>query len=215
MKIDGSDLITVEPGLLWPLLQDANALRRILPGCEELTSTAANEYRVEVRHRIGPYDDLFAGTMHLSEKDVDSCLRVVANLESPNGLVHITGDINLEPTDESRTLLRYEGEVELGGRLTSVPPRLLETTANAYVRRMLEALERETATNQPYGMRRGMAAPVTQPSTTSHGLALPGWLVPALGALAGLALWRYFGNRPADCSGRGDVAGKTTLVDAP
>lgn len=195
MRIDGCELINGEPGVLFPLLRDANALRRVLPGAEELTEMAPDEYRLYVRQRLGPYDDLFTGTLHLSEKNTEGCLRAVANLESPNGMLRLAGDIQLEETADTNTLLRYEGELELGGRLTSVPPRLLETTVNAYLRRVFEALERETAGPQPYPLRRPPGAPNREPAGLHLSLKLPSWVVPALVAAAGLAVFRVLDNR--------------------
>lgn len=195
MKIEGKHLIGVEPGVLWPLLKDPNVLRRVFPGSEDIVATGENEYRVRIRQRLGQYDDLFTGTLHLSEKDPDVCLRGVANLECQDGMARMTADIQLEEADDASTLLRYVGEVELGGRLQAVPLRLVETTANAFVRRALEALERETASPQPYVLRRATATPVTVRSSHTPRIALPGWLAPLAIALVGLALFRYFDNR--------------------
>lgn len=195
MRIAGSELVNVEPSVLFPLLRDANALRRFLPGAEELTEMAPDEYRLYVRQRLGPYDDLFTGTLHLSEKDTEGCLRAVANLESPNGMLRLAGDIQLEETADRTTLLRYEGDLELGGRLTSVPPRLLETTANAYLRRIFESLDRETAAPQPYPLRRPPGAPNREPAGPHLSLRLPSWALPALGVVAGLVILRAVDNR--------------------
>ncbi|MEZ4515837.1 MAG: SRPBCC domain-containing protein [Chloroflexota bacterium] len=195
MKIEGSDLIPAEPGLLWPLLQDANALRRIIPGTKVLNHRADSEYRAEVQQRLGPYDDLFGGTLHLSEKDPASCLRIIANLESPHGMVRITGDIALEEAGDNSTLLHYEGDVELGGRLTAVPPRLLETTANAFIRQALDALERETAGPQPFVMRRALAGQPSEPSERSLSSVLLPWIVPAFLAAASVIVLRLLDNR--------------------
>lgn len=195
MRIEGSEHVNVEPGVLFPLLRDANALRRFLPGAEELTEMAPDEYRLYVRQRLGPYNDLFTGTLHLSEKNTEGCLRVIANLESPNGMLRLAGDLQLEETADKNTLLRYEGDLELGGRLTSVSPRLLETTVNAYLRRIFEALERETAGPQPYPLRRPPGAPSGEPSGFHLNLKLPSWAVPALAAAAGLIALRALDNR--------------------
>ncbi len=66
---------------------------------------------------------VFTGTLHLSEKEPTSCLRAVANLESPHGMVRVVGDVVLEEAGDDNTLLRYEGDVELGGRLAAVSTR--------------------------------------------------------------------------------------------
>jgi carbon monoxide dehydrogenase subunit G len=215
MKIEGSELIRVEPGVLFPLLRDANLLRRVLPGSEELSATGGEEYRVHVRQRLGPYDDLFTGTLHLSEKDTEGCLRVIANLECPNGLIRIAGDIQLEETADKSTLLRYEGEANLGGRLTSVPPRLLETTANAYLRRIFEALEREIAGPQPYPLRRPDGAPGKDTTGQHMSLALPSWVVPLLAATAGLVFLRVVDNRRINRLLQANAAQTTSRTETP
>lgn len=208
MKVEGSDLIPAEPSLIWPLLMDANALRRMLPGCEVLNGMGSNEYRLTVRQRLGPYEDLFGGTLFLSEKDTDSSLHAVANLESPNGMIRIAGDIQLDSAGEGSTLLRYEGEIEVGGRLMSVSPRLLETTANAYIRRTLEAMERETAVPQPYSLR---TPPITSTAETSRSelaIHVPSWAVAILAAATGALALRLLDNRRIDRLGEKGAAGK-------
>lgn len=208
MKIEGSEHYPVESNRLLALLKDASVLRRVLPGCTALSAISSDEYRLEVQQRVGPYDDLFTGILSLQESELGDGLGISADVESANGLIHFSGHVDLDPTGEAETFLHYNGIFEVEGQLATVTPRLLQTTANAYVRRLLEALENEIATGGA-PPRQSATAP-SAPSVTRTRAAVPAWVVVLVAGLAGVVVLRLLDNRRINRLTAGHAAESTT-----
>lgn len=145
MKISGRQLLPVDPAVLWSILHDPLALKDVLPGCESLEAIGSDEFRVALTLRIGPITDRFTGLLKLNQVNVLSDLDFQAEGESPNGLVSCRGRFLLETDAGVDTALCYEADIEVGGRLAQMSPRLLETTARSFARRCQEGLEKQVA----------------------------------------------------------------------
>jgi hypothetical protein len=52
----------------------------------------------------------------------------------------ITGDIHLAAQEEGTTLMQYEGDLQIGGRLASVGQRMLDTASKSMVNQGLETI---------------------------------------------------------------------------
>jgi len=143
MRMEGRHTFAADRAVVWGLLYDPLVLERILPGCEAFEAVAADEYRVTLFLRAGAISDRFVGTLRLERVTPFSGFDFHADGESPGGLVNSHGRVYLEEQDASHTVLCYEADLYVGGRLAAVTGRMLETSARAFARRSLEALEQQ------------------------------------------------------------------------
>lgn len=143
MKLQGRHTFAAGREVVWGVLYDPIVLESVLPGCEAFEAVAPDEYRVTLHLRVGAIDDRFTGTLWLERVTPFVGFDFQADGESPNGLVNSHGRIYLEEAAEGGTSLCYEADLEVGGRLSTVTARLVETTARAFARRCLEGLERQ------------------------------------------------------------------------
>lgn len=141
MRMEGRYTFAAGREVVWGLLYDPLVLERILPGCEAFEAVAANEYRITLFLRAGQISDRFVGTLRLDNVVPFTSFDFQADGESPNGLVNTRGRAYLEEGGSGQTVLCYEANLYVGGRLASVSGRLIETSARAFARRILEALE--------------------------------------------------------------------------
>jgi len=141
MRMEGRYTFAAGREVVWGLLYDPLVLERVLPGCESLETISANEYRITLFLRAGQISDRFVGTLRLDRVIPFTGFDFQADGESPNGLVNSRGRAYLEDGGDGRTVLCYEADLYVGGRLASVSGRLIETSARAFARRILEALE--------------------------------------------------------------------------
>lgn len=144
MKISGRQLLPVETDTLWAILHDPLALKEILPGCDSLDSVGPDEYRVTLMLRIGTVTERFTGLLRLHQVNAYSDMDFQAEGESSNGMVSCRGRLFLETQPGVDTALCYEADIDVGGRLAQISPRLLETTARAFARRCQEGLEKQS-----------------------------------------------------------------------
>lgn len=149
MKMEGRQTFAAGVELLWILLNDPLALQQVLPDCETFETVATNEYRVALNLRVGAITERIEGTLLLERVIPFTRFDFRAEGESPSGLVSCRGRVSLEDGADNgtdrHTSLSYEAEIDVGGRLTDVSGRLLETTARAFARRTLEGLEKQIA----------------------------------------------------------------------
>jgi len=99
--------------------------------------------------RVGQTVEHFTGTLWLDAVTPLTGFDFRADGEGANGLIHGHGRVYLEdaaagPTAAaSATVLCYEADFKVDGPLQNANDRLLTTTARAFARRTLEALERQ------------------------------------------------------------------------
>lgn len=141
MKIDGQYLFHGPQTAAWEIVRDPEVLATALPGTKSLDKVGENEYTGEMNVRIGPVSGLFSGRLVVSnEVPPVSCTLTVEGRGSP-GFLSGAGNINLSDQGDGTTLLNYDGEVQIGGRLASVGQRLLDTASKSLIRQGLEAID--------------------------------------------------------------------------
>lgn len=140
MKIEGEYLFNGSREDVWEIVRDPQVLATALPGTKSLDKVGENEYAGEMNVRVGPVSGLFSGRLIVSnEVEPESCTLTVDGRGSP-GFMNGTGNVFLYDQGDSTTLMKYDGEVQIGGKLASVGQRLLDTASKSIIRQGLEAL---------------------------------------------------------------------------
>lgn len=140
MKINGAHTFAAPTEVIWPMLLDPHILASVMPGCEKLDQVAENEYQGILKIKVGPVQGNFNGNIVLSDIQSPESYAIAVDGKGAPGFVKGHGRLRLEPNGDS-TILHYEGDAQVGGRLASVGQRLLDTSANAIIRQSLEGLE--------------------------------------------------------------------------
>ena len=140
MKIGGEYIFNGPREDVWEIVRDPEVLATALPGTKSLDKVGENEYAGEMNVRVGPVSGLFAGRLVVSnEVPPESCTLTVDGRGSP-GFINGTGNVVLSDKGDETTLMTYDGDVQIGGRLASVGQRLLDTASKSMIRQGLEAL---------------------------------------------------------------------------
>ncbi|MDX1996723.1 MAG: carbon monoxide dehydrogenase subunit G [Thermoanaerobaculia bacterium] len=155
MKIQGDYHFEAPRAVVWQALLDPDILARTLPGCEKLERTGDTSFAGALTVQVGPVKGQFKGTLDLSDLvELDGYRMKLAG----NGQAgFLTGDGTLALSDDGAgTLLRYDIDSQVGGKVAAVGQRLLESSAKVITKQGLEGLARElaaltanTATNAP------------------------------------------------------------------
>ena len=140
MKVEGDFLFSGPREEVWKIVRDPEVLATALPGTKSLTQVGENEFEGEMNIRVGPVAGLFAGRVVVkNEVPPESCTLSVEGKGNP-GFVNGIGNIILSDQGDGTTLMKYEGDAQVGGRLASVGQRLLDTASKSMIRQGLEAL---------------------------------------------------------------------------
>lgn len=145
MKLQGQHAYDAPRAAVWRALLDPAVLARTLPGCEELRADGPTRFRGTLNVRVGPIQGAFAGTVELADLVPEERFRIAVHGTGAPGFVDGTGEIRLAGADGS-TVVHYDLDVKVGGRVASVGQRLLDSTARAITRQALEGLGRQLET---------------------------------------------------------------------
>lgn len=142
MKLEGEYTFDGPRVQVWELVRDPDVLVTALPGAKSLEQVGENEYEGEMNLRIGPVAGVFAGKLVVSnEQPPQSCTLTVEG-KGKQGFVDGTGHVNLEELENNKTLMKYEGDVQVGGKLASVGQRLVDTASKSIIRQGLDTMNK-------------------------------------------------------------------------
>jgi carbon monoxide dehydrogenase subunit G len=142
VKLEGEYVFNGPREDVWELVRDPDVLATALPGTQSLDQVGENEYEGVMDVRIGPIAGVFSGRIVVSDEvPPETCTLTVDGKGKP-GFINGTGYINLIDQGDGTTLMKYDGEIQIGGRLASVGQRLLDTTSKSMIRQGLETLNK-------------------------------------------------------------------------
>jgi carbon monoxide dehydrogenase subunit G len=140
VKLEGEYVFDGPREEVWEIVRDPEVLASALPGTQSLEQVSENEYAGKMHVRIGPVAGVFAGKIVVSnEVPPESCTLTVDGKGAP-GFASGTGHIQLLEQEDGTTLLRYEGDMQVGGRIASVGQRLIDTASRSMISQGLESL---------------------------------------------------------------------------
>jgi carbon monoxide dehydrogenase subunit G len=129
---------------VWELLQDPAVLAKALPGTERLVLSAPDKFDGVMKVSVGPVTAArFDVSVTLTEKDPPK--RFVMEIVGKGGVGYTRGTatIELEEKSATETVMRYDSNIQVGGKIAAVGQRLLEQVGKMMSKQALEALERE------------------------------------------------------------------------
>ena len=142
MKIEGTHEINAPRERVYALLTDPEVLRRCIPGCESLEKTEEDTYAATMKAGVGMIKGTFKGNVKLEEMRPPEHYRIVVDGKGGPGFVKGTGDFDLEEKDGA-TLIRYAGEMQVGGTIAGIGQRMIQGAAKMMASRFFRALETE------------------------------------------------------------------------
>lgn len=140
MKIEGEYTFDGRREEVWEIVRDPEILATALPGTQSLEQISENEYQGEMHVRIGPVAGLFSGRVVISDEVAPESLTMTVEGKGKPGFVNGTGYITLVPQGDEKTLMKYEGDMQLGGRLASVGQRLMNSASKSLLNQGLDSL---------------------------------------------------------------------------
>jgi carbon monoxide dehydrogenase subunit G len=140
MRIEGEYLFHGPRAAVWDLIRDPQVLASALPGTQSMRQISEVEYEGRMNVRIGPVAGVFSGRVLVSdEKPPQSATLAVEGRGTP-GFVEGSGHVRLSEQGPNRTLLTYEGDLQVGGKLASVGQRLMDSVSKSIIRQGLESI---------------------------------------------------------------------------
>ena len=139
MKIEGEYIFDGPREAVWEIVRDPDVLATALPGTQSLEQISENEYQGEMQVRIGPVGGLFSGRVVISNEIPPESLTMTVEGKGKPGFVKGTGNVQLLP-QEDQTLMKYQGDMEVGGRLASVGQRMMDSVSKSLLKQGMDSL---------------------------------------------------------------------------
>jgi uncharacterized protein len=129
-KMDGEFLLPADRQSVWECLNDPDVLRQCIPGCKELEKTGETSFSAVVTIKIGPVTATFRGEVQLNDLDPPNGYRIEGQGEGgAAGFARGGAKVVLAEAGEQGTLLTYDVDAVIGGRLAQLGGRLVNGVA--------------------------------------------------------------------------------------
>lgn len=147
MKIEGTQELHAPRERVYGALIDPQVLQRCIPGCESLEKNGDDAYAVTIKAGIGAIKGTFKGNVRLEDMRAPEHYRIVVDGKGGPGFVKGSGDFDLEES-EGATLIKYTGEMQVGGAIAGIGQRMIEGAAKMMASRFFNTLETEAKDSQ-------------------------------------------------------------------
>ena len=129
MDIKGEYRIAAPREKVFAALNDQAILQACIPGCESLEKTSDTEMKAKVRMRIGPVSASFSGKVTLSDIDPPNGYRISGEGQGGAAGFAKGGAVVTLREDAGDTVLNYNVDAQVGGKIAQVGARLIDGTA--------------------------------------------------------------------------------------
>jgi carbon monoxide dehydrogenase subunit G len=129
MTMTGEVQLPAPRQVVWEKLNDPAVLKSCIPGCEELDKTSDNEFQAVAKMKVGPVSARFKGRVTLSDFDPPNSYKITGEGEGGvAGFAKGGATVNLQDKDGG-TLLVYNVEAQIGGKLAQLGQRMINGSA--------------------------------------------------------------------------------------
>jgi carbon monoxide dehydrogenase subunit G len=129
MRMSAEQRVPATQQVVWEALNDPEVLRWSIPGCESVNRIGDNELAAAVTAKIGPVKARFNGKIILADIDPPNGYRLAGEGDGgAAGFAKGAATVTLEP-DGDATLLKYEVDATVGGKLAQIGSRLVDAAA--------------------------------------------------------------------------------------
>jgi hypothetical protein len=130
MEMTGEFRIPAPRQRVWQGLNDPEILKQAIPGCQTIDKVSDTEFTAKVRAKVGPVSATFGGKVNLT--DLDPPKGYTISGEGSGGVAGFargSAKVNLDEDGGEATVLRYEVQAHVGGKLAQIGSRLIDATS--------------------------------------------------------------------------------------
>lgn len=183
MELQSTRLIPAPPEVVWAALNDPEALKECIPGCESFTRESDSTWRAVVAAKVGPVSARFTGTIELA--DVVPPTGYTLKFQGQGGAAGFANGearVGLSPAAAGQTTLAYDAKAQVGGKLAQIGSRLIDGVAAKMADDFFER----------FAARFGPATPIPSHGWRTPAPHFPRWLAIVAVATLVITAWLVF-----------------------
>jgi uncharacterized protein len=129
MTMTGEVQLPASREAVWAKLNDPEVLKTCVPGCEQLDVLPNNEFQAVATVKVGPVKARWKGKVRLSDFDPPNSYRISGEGEGGVAGFAKGGALVSLAEKDGGTLLSYNVEAQIGGKLAQLGQRLINSAA--------------------------------------------------------------------------------------
>jgi carbon monoxide dehydrogenase subunit G len=129
MTMTGEVELPASRETVWAKLNDPATLKSCIPGCEELNMLSPTEFEAVAVNKIGPVKAKFKGRVTLSDLDPPNGYKISGQGDGGVAGFAKGGAVVALADKDGGTLLTYNVEAQIGGKLAQLGQRLINGAA--------------------------------------------------------------------------------------
>ncbi len=143
MIVEGSHLFPGPREVVWALLLDPEVLAKTMPGSASIIRVSDDRYEGTMAIGIGPISAAtFDVTITMTDRAEPEHYTMQIEGRGKFGFTRGKAAVTLVP-EGTGTLMRYQADLVVGGKIAAVGQRLLDSVSKLMLRQGLEAMTRE------------------------------------------------------------------------
>lgn len=146
MEISGSYTFDADQETVWSVLMDPNAIANAIPGVKDLVpvENEANTWRAAAKIGVASVSGTYAGVIKMTEIDAPNQYRLTVSGEGQQSIIGGTALLKLNyMPDQNQTVVTWEAEANISGKLASVGQRVIKAAAGLMSRQFFQGLARQ------------------------------------------------------------------------
>src|SRR6267154_3357250 len=130
MTMNGQVQLAASRDVVWAKLNDPEVLKSCIPGSEQLDKISDSEFQAIATVKVGPVKARWKGKVRLSDLDPPNSYRISGEGEGGvAGFAKGGAKVSLADGNDGGTLLTYDVEAQIGGKLAQLGQRLIAGAA--------------------------------------------------------------------------------------
>jgi len=192
MQMNDETRIAAPREAVYAALNDIEVLKASIPGCEEIEKTSDTEMTATVVLKVGPVKAKFKGAVTLSDLVPPEGYTITGEGKAgPAG--HAKGGAKIQLIEDGDgTILKYQVEASIGGKLAQLGSRLIDSTAKKLAGVFFANFEEQVLALHPAAAE-AAPAPAAPAPAESKGISPTAWMLGA-GAVAAVILYLLAGD---------------------
>ena len=184
MEIKGEYRIAASREKVFAALNDVAILQACIPGCESLEKTSDTEMKAKVRMRIGPVSASFTGKVTLSDLDPPNGYKISGEGQGgAAGFAKGGAVVTLREDGSDITVLNYNVDAQVGGKIAQVGARLIDGTARKLADEFFSKFTAVVGGPPPADGAAPVAAPAAAPAASAAAQrGYKHWIIIGIGA---------------------------------
>ncbi len=127
MHMNDAREIQADPAAVYAALLDPEVLKACVSGAQEVSGNPTDGYEATVVQKVGPVKATFKGTVTMSDLVEGQSLTIAGEGKGgAAGFAKGSATVSLSPGENGGTLLSYDVDAKVGGKLAQLGSRLID-----------------------------------------------------------------------------------------